>query len=122
MKEVEKLPTSILQRGKKKRVTASQGYPLLCFVKSPLGSSPKPYLSTRFQWSERRHRFHQHHGMKDLLYHWEVALMFERREFPILEFDPNPKAKIDPCYLTEKANTPECCFITFFGDVINEIL
>ena len=48
MKEVEKLPTSILQRGKKKRVTASQGYPLLCFVKSPLGSSPNPICQLVF--------------------------------------------------------------------------
>lgn len=48
--------------------------------------------------------------------------MFEKREFPILEYDTNPKAKIDPSNLTAKTDVPECCVITFFGDVINEML
>lgn len=48
--------------------------------------------------------------------------MFEKREFPILEYDPNPKAKINPSNLTAKTDVPECCVITFFGDVINEML
>lgn len=48
--------------------------------------------------------------------------MLERKEFPILEFDPNPEAKIEPSYLTERVDIPECCVITFFGDVINEML
>ncbi len=52
----------------------------------------------------------------------ETRNMFEKREFPILEYDPNPKAKIDPSNLTAKANVPECCVITFLGDVINEML
>lgn len=48
--------------------------------------------------------------------------MFEKREFLILEYDTNPKAKIDPSNLTAKTDVPECCVITFFGDVINEML
>lgn len=52
----------------------------------------------------------------------ETGYTFEKREFPILEFDPNPKAKIDPSNLTSKADVPECCVITFFGDVIREML
>ena len=47
---------------------------------------------------------------------------FEKREFPILEFDPNPKAKISPFNVTAKAEIPECCVITFFGNVIQEML
>lgn len=45
--------------------------------------------------------------------------MFEKREFPILEFDCNPKAKIEPSKLINEIDVPECCVITFFGDVIN---
>ena len=48
--------------------------------------------------------------------------MFEKREYPILEFDPNQKAKINPSHLITKGEVPECCVITFFGDVINEML
>lgn len=43
------------------------------------------------------------------------------KEFPILEFDSNSKAKINPSNLMTKADVPECCVITFFGDVINEM-
>lgn len=48
--------------------------------------------------------------------------MFDKREFPILEFDPNPNAKINPSSMTTKTEVPECCVITFFGDVINDML
>ena len=48
--------------------------------------------------------------------------MFEKREYPILEFDSNSKAKIDPAHLISKVDVPEYCVITFFGDVINEML
>ena len=47
---------------------------------------------------------------------------FHKKEFPILEFDPNPIAKISPSNLTAKADVPECCVITFFSDVIHEML
>lgn len=59
--------------------------------------------------------------MKNLLKE-EMNSMFSKKEFPILEYDPNSKAKIDPSNLTAKTDVPECCVITFFGDVINEML
>lgn len=52
----------------------------------------------------------------------EMRYEFKKCEFPILEFDPNPKSKIEPSNLAEKADVPECCVITFFGDIINEML
>lgn len=48
--------------------------------------------------------------------------IFEKKEFPILEFDPNPNAKIAPSNMTAKADVPECCVITFFGEVIHDLL
>jgi Uridine phosphorylase len=39
-----------------------------------------------------------------------------------LKFDIDSKAKINPSNLTAKTDVPECCVITFFGDVINEML
>lgn len=48
--------------------------------------------------------------------------MFKKKEFPILEFDPNKEAKINPSYLIEKASSTEYCVITFFGDIIDELL
>ncbi len=48
--------------------------------------------------------------------------MFKKRDYPILEFDTNRKAKIQPSNLVEKIAVPECCVITFFGDVINKML
>lgn len=45
----------------------------------------------------------------------KTRCMFEKREFPILEFDSNPKAKIEPSNLTVKADVPECCVITFLA-------
>jgi len=44
--------------------------------------------------------------------------MFTEKEFPILEFDSNPKAKIEPSSLVNNIDVPEYCVITFFGDVI----
>ncbi len=48
--------------------------------------------------------------------------MLQKRDYPILEFDPSPKAKINPSNLTAKIDVPEYCVITFFGDVIYEML
>lgn len=48
--------------------------------------------------------------------------MFKKKEFPILEFDSSTKAKIEPSNIVAKIEVPECCVITFFGDVINELL
>lgn len=40
--------------------------------------------------------------------------MFKKRQFPILEFDSNTKAKIEPLNLIENIDVPECCGITFW--------
>jgi len=48
--------------------------------------------------------------------------MFYQREFPILEFDSNTKAKIEPSNTITKIDAPEYCVITYFGDVINDLL
>lgn len=48
--------------------------------------------------------------------------MFEKKEFPILEFDSNPISKIEPSNLLAKRDVPEYCVITFFKDVISEML
>ena len=48
--------------------------------------------------------------------------MLEKKTFPILEFDPDPRAKIEPSYLAEQVGVPERCVITFFGDVIQALL
>ncbi len=42
--------------------------------------------------------------------------------YPILEFDPAPKALIEPSAVVKKQDVPEHCVITFFGDVIKKIL
>ena len=42
--------------------------------------------------------------------------MFYQREFPILEFDSNTKAKIEPSNTITKIDAPEYCVITYFGD------
>jgi uridine phosphorylase len=48
--------------------------------------------------------------------------MFVKREYPILEFDCNPKAKIEPLNVVAKIDVPAYCVITFFGDVIADML
>lgn len=48
--------------------------------------------------------------------------MFEKKDYPILEFDSTSKAKINPSNLIAKIDVPEHCVITFFGDVIQEML
>lgn len=48
--------------------------------------------------------------------------MFEKKEYPILEFDSNPKAKIEPHNVVTNSEVPACCVITFFGDVIEHML
>lgn len=51
-----------------------------------------------------------------------MTYLFEKKETPILEFDPNVTAKINPSTIIQKREVPECCVITFFGDVIKEML
>lgn len=48
--------------------------------------------------------------------------MFEKKTFPILEFDENPKAKLEPKNVVTKIDAPACCVITFFGDAIDFLL
>lgn len=45
-----------------------------------------------------------------------------KKEYPILEFDPNPNAKINPSTLISEIDVPEYCVITFFGPMIKEML
>lgn len=39
--------------------------------------------------------------------------MLDKKEFPILEYDSSPKAKIEPLNTVSKIDGPECCVITF---------
>ena len=48
--------------------------------------------------------------------------MILKKDFPILEFDPTIRAKIEPSNVIKKQNVPEYCVITFFGDVIKRML
>lgn len=48
--------------------------------------------------------------------------MLEKKEFPILEFDPNPAAKIKPSAYIARQDVPKTCVISFFGDVIQQKL
>jgi len=45
-----------------------------------------------------------------------------KRGFPILEFDPALRAKIEPCDVIKELNVPEYCLITFFRDAIKRML
>lgn len=47
--------------------------------------------------------------------------MFEKKDFPILEYDTDRKGKIEPSYLVNGNDVPECCVITFFGDIIEQL-
>lgn len=45
-----------------------------------------------------------------------------KKDFPILEFDSAPRAKIEPSEVIKRLNVPEYCVITFFGDVIKKMI
>lgn len=45
-----------------------------------------------------------------------------KKEFPILEFDKNRKAVINPGDYLENLNLPERCVLTFFTDVIKKMV
>ena len=45
-----------------------------------------------------------------------------KKDFPILEFDSAPRAKIEPSEVFIKLDVPEHCVITFFADVIDRML
>lgn len=42
--------------------------------------------------------------------------------YPILEFDPNPEAFIEPVTINKPRDMPERCVITFFGEVIEHVV
>ncbi|HEX9972262.1 MAG TPA: phosphorylase, partial [bacterium] len=44
-----------------------------------------------------------------------------KNEFPILEFDPDKNALIDPQKQIKSIAIPERCVICFFQDVINKL-
>jgi uridine phosphorylase len=46
----------------------------------------------------------------------------ERREFPILEFDPARRAVIEPSEQIAASDVPEHCVPCFFGDVIDDLV
>lgn len=47
--------------------------------------------------------------------------MLNKKDFPILEYDDNKNAKINPSNIISKKDVPECCVIAFFGDVIEKM-
>lgn len=48
--------------------------------------------------------------------------MLTRKQFPILEYDDNPHAKIEPFEHLQRQDVPPHCVITFFSEVIGELL
>ena len=44
-----------------------------------------------------------------------------KKEYPILEFDPTPKALLEPSEHTEKIDMPENSVVCFFSEVIEKI-
>lgn len=46
--------------------------------------------------------------------------MFSKQKYPILEFDPNKTAVIEPTNIIKKIDMPEYCVISFFREVINK--
>lgn len=45
--------------------------------------------------------------------------MLQSQLYPILEFDSNPTAIIEPSILSTNPDMPQCCVMTFFRDVID---
>lgn len=43
-------------------------------------------------------------------------------DVPIIEFDPDPHARIEPAFATENIDVPEHCIVCFFKDVIDDLL
>lgn len=48
--------------------------------------------------------------------------MVDKQTFPILEFDCNMNAKIEPSGIVRKIDVPACCVISFFQDAIDDSL
>lgn len=51
-----------------------------------------------------------------------VAIMINENLYPILEFDSNKQAKINPSSVVNKKQVPKACVITFFKEVIRKKL
>lgn len=47
--------------------------------------------------------------------------MIYESEFPILQFDENPVAKLMPSSFIKEKTLPECCIITFFKEVVEKM-
>jgi len=45
-----------------------------------------------------------------------------KKKFPILEFDPNKKALLNPSELVKPINIPNFCIITFFQEIIDKLV
>ncbi|MHA1473983.1 MAG: nucleoside phosphorylase, partial [Promethearchaeota archaeon] len=45
-----------------------------------------------------------------------------KKKFPILEFDPNQKALLNPSELVKPINIPNRCVITFFQEIIDKLV
>jgi hypothetical protein len=43
-------------------------------------------------------------------------------DYPILEFDPEPEAILEPSRLIGRLDAPECCVVCFFAEVIQELV
>jgi uridine phosphorylase len=45
----------------------------------------------------------------------------QNRDYPILEFDPNPQAIIEPGKIVKRKDMPEHCVVCFFAEVIEKV-
>ncbi|QEE17625.1 nucleoside phosphorylase [Promethearchaeum syntrophicum] len=45
-----------------------------------------------------------------------------KKKFPILEFDPNQKALLNPSELIKPIDIPKACIITFFQEIIDKLV
>ena len=50
-----------------------------------------------------------------------ISSMPLRREFPILEFDPEPRAIIEPSELIENCGAPEVCIMPFYYKMLQKL-
>jgi uridine phosphorylase len=46
----------------------------------------------------------------------------EKAAFPLLEFDPTPRAIIEPSSYVRRSDPPEHCVLTFFGEVVDKVV
>ena len=46
----------------------------------------------------------------------------QKQPYPILEFDPEPQAILEPANVISRKNVPEHCVICFFKEVIEAVI